>query len=77
MTILGSSGLLAWWQGRKLSQAKDDVKADVASVKTDVKALLEPRARKLEGAISGRALYDGRVDPAAALALIKSARAAA
>ncbi|HEY8336787.1 MAG TPA: 1-(5-phosphoribosyl)-5-[(5-phosphoribosylamino)methylideneamino]imidazole-4-carboxamide isomerase [Tardiphaga sp.] len=43
----------------------------------DVKALLEPRAQKLEGAISGRALYDGRVDPAAALALIKSARAAA
>lgn len=43
----------------------------------DVEALLQPRARKLEGAISGRALYDGRVDPAAALALIKSARAAA
>jgi phosphoribosylformimino-5-aminoimidazole carboxamide ribotide isomerase len=43
----------------------------------DVKAMLEPRARKLEGAISGRALYDGRLDPAAALALIKTARAAA
>ncbi|MDB5503910.1 MAG: 1-(5-phosphoribosyl)-5-[(5-phosphoribosylamino)methylideneamino] imidazole-4-carboxamide isomerase [Tardiphaga sp.] len=43
----------------------------------DVKAMLEPRARKLEGAIAGRALYDGRLDPAAALALIKSARAAA
>jgi phosphoribosylformimino-5-aminoimidazole carboxamide ribotide isomerase len=43
----------------------------------DVKALLEPRARKLEGAISGRALYDGRVDPAAALQLIRSARSAA
>ena len=27
----------------------------------DVKALLEPRARKLAGAIAGRALYDGRV----------------
>src|SRR5207237_10251005 len=26
----------------------------------DVKALLEPRAKKLEGAISGRAIYDGR-----------------
>ena len=38
----------------------------------DVKALLEPRARKLEGAIAGRALYDGRLDPAEALALIKS-----
>lgn len=42
----------------------------------DVKALLQPRARKLEGAISGRALYDGRVDPAEALALIKTARVA-
>jgi phosphoribosylformimino-5-aminoimidazole carboxamide ribotide isomerase len=43
----------------------------------DVKAMLTPRARKLEGAIAGRALYDGRLDPTAALALIKSARAAA
>jgi phosphoribosylformimino-5-aminoimidazole carboxamide ribotide isomerase len=43
----------------------------------DVRALLTPRAKKLEGAISGRALYDGRIDPAAALALIKSARTAA
>ncbi len=38
----------------------------------DVKALLEPPARKLAGAIVGRALYDGRLDPAAALALIRS-----
>jgi len=43
----------------------------------DVKALLAPRARKLAGAIVGRALYDGRLDPQAALALIRSARAAA
>jgi len=43
----------------------------------DVKAMLTPRARKLAGAVAGRALYDGRLDPAAALALIKSARAAA
>jgi phosphoribosylformimino-5-aminoimidazole carboxamide ribotide isomerase len=39
----------------------------------DVKALLEPRAKKLEGAISGRALYDGRLDAAEAIALIKAA----
>ena len=39
----------------------------------DVKALLEPRAKKLAGAIVGRALYDGRLDPAAALQLIRSA----
>ena len=42
----------------------------------DVKAMLTPPAKKLEGAIAGRALYDGRLDPAAALALIRSARAA-
>ena len=36
----------------------------------DVKALVEPRAAKLEGAITGRALYDGRLDPRAALALV-------
>jgi phosphoribosylformimino-5-aminoimidazole carboxamide ribotide isomerase len=39
----------------------------------DIKALLTPRARKLEGAITGRALYDGRLDAAAALKLIKAA----
>jgi phosphoribosylformimino-5-aminoimidazole carboxamide ribotide isomerase len=43
----------------------------------DVKALLAPRAKKLAGAIAGRALYDGRLDPAVALALIRDARAAA
>lgn len=43
----------------------------------DIEALLAPRAARLEGAISGRALYDGRLDPAAAMALIRAARAAA
>jgi phosphoribosylformimino-5-aminoimidazole carboxamide ribotide isomerase len=43
----------------------------------DVKAMLSPRAKKLAGAIAGRALYDGRLDTAKALALIKNARAAA
>ena len=43
----------------------------------DVKALLAPHAKKLAGAIAGRALYDGRIDPAVALALIRNARAAA
>ncbi|MGJ4951229.1 1-(5-phosphoribosyl)-5-[(5-phosphoribosylamino)methylideneamino]imidazole-4-carboxamide isomerase [Bradyrhizobium sp. HKCCYLS20291] len=40
----------------------------------DVKAMLTPRAKKLEGAIAGRALYDGRLDPVEALALIRAAR---
>ncbi len=43
----------------------------------DVKAMLQPKAKKLAGAIAGRALYDGRLDPAAALKLIRAARNAA
>lgn len=38
----------------------------------DVKALLRPEYQMLEGAISGRALYDGRIDPKQALALLNS-----
>ena len=34
----------------------------------DIEALASPECAVLEGAISGRALYDGRVDPKAALA---------
>jgi phosphoribosylformimino-5-aminoimidazole carboxamide ribotide isomerase len=36
---------------------------------------MEPRARKLAGAIAGRALYDGRLDAAQALRLIRCGRA--
>jgi len=43
----------------------------------DVKALLQPRAKKLAGAIAGRALYDGRLDSAEALQLIRAARTTA
>jgi phosphoribosylformimino-5-aminoimidazole carboxamide ribotide isomerase len=42
----------------------------------DVRRLLEPDCRILAGAISGRALYDGRLDAAEALALIRKAEAA-
>jgi phosphoribosylformimino-5-aminoimidazole carboxamide ribotide isomerase len=41
----------------------------------DVRALLTPRAKRLEGAVVGRALYDGRLDAAAALQLVRAARA--
>jgi len=41
----------------------------------DIRALLEPRAQKLAGAIAGRALYDGRLNAAEALASLRSARA--
>jgi phosphoribosylformimino-5-aminoimidazole carboxamide ribotide isomerase len=40
----------------------------------DVRALLRPEYSRLEGAITGRALYDGRLDAVEALALIKRAR---
>lgn len=39
----------------------------------DIKALLKPEYAMLEGAITGRALYDGRLDAAEALALIAAA----
>ncbi|ACP27131.1 phosphoribosylformimino-5-aminoimidazole carboxamide ribotide isomerase [Sinorhizobium fredii NGR234] len=42
----------------------------------DIRRLAAPDAAKLEGAISGRALYDGRIDPKEALALIRAARKA-
>lgn len=43
----------------------------------DIRALIAPEASRLEGAITGRALYDGRIDPAEALALIAQAKKAA
>ena len=43
----------------------------------DLRALKAHEENGIIGVIAGRALYDGRLDPAAALALIKSARAAA
>ncbi len=42
----------------------------------DIERLLEPDCAILEGAIAGRALYDGRLDPAAALRLISEREAA-
>jgi phosphoribosylformimino-5-aminoimidazole carboxamide ribotide isomerase len=39
----------------------------------DVERLLEPDCAILEGAVAGRALYDGRLDGAAAVALVKAA----
>lgn len=39
----------------------------------DIKKLVEPRAKKLAGAIAGRALYDGRLDAKVALELAASA----
>jgi phosphoribosylformimino-5-aminoimidazole carboxamide ribotide isomerase len=43
----------------------------------DIERLTQPDAAILEGAITGRALYDGRIDPAAALALVAARSRAA
>lgn len=40
----------------------------------DIERMTQPDAAKLEGAISGRALYDGRIDPKEALAMLRKAR---
>ncbi len=40
----------------------------------DVRRLLQPDCSRLAGAITGRALYDGRLDPVRALDLIRAAR---
>ena len=40
----------------------------------DIRAMIAADCKGLEGAISGRALYDGRLDPAEAIALLKGAR---
>ena len=42
----------------------------------DIAAMAAPEARILAGAITGRALYDGRIDARAALALLDQRRAA-
>jgi phosphoribosylformimino-5-aminoimidazole carboxamide ribotide isomerase len=39
----------------------------------DIRRMTMPDAQELEGAISGRALYDGRIDSREALALLKAA----
>ena len=47
----------------------------IASI-DDIERLLAPDCARLAGAIAGRALYDGRLDPVAALAMVRAARGA-
>jgi len=71
----GAKGFMPWMRRQRPDVVcLQEIKCQEADL---TKALLAPRAKKLAGAIAGRALYDGRLDPAAALALIRSARAAA
>ncbi|MBL4740750.1 MAG: 1-(5-phosphoribosyl)-5-[(5-phosphoribosylamino)methylideneamino]imidazole-4-carboxamide isomerase [Sneathiella sp.] len=46
----------------------------VASIK-DIEELLKVQSSGIEGVIIGRALYDGRIDPAAAMKLVEQANA--
>ena len=39
----------------------------------DIHRMMQPDARKLAGAITGRALYDGRIDAAEALSILRAA----
>ncbi len=40
----------------------------------DIEAMMMPEHRRIAGAITGRALYDGRLDPVAALARLRQGR---
>ncbi len=40
---------------------------------TDIEMMTQPEMRILEGAISGRALYDGRINPEEALSMLRAA----
>lgn len=77
-TDIDRDGILAGINWDKTLELADHISIPViasgglASME-DIKRLAEPSAAKLEGAISGRAIYDGRIDPAAALALLKAA----
>ena len=77
-TDIDRDGILAGINWQSTIQLADAISIPViasgglASI-ADIVRMTMPDARKLEGAISGRALYDGRIDPAEALAILHSA----
>ena len=77
-TDIDRDGILAginWDATLKLAEATSIpviASGGLASM-ADIATLADPRYRRLEGAISGRALYDGRIDSREALALLKAA----
>ncbi|MEQ1523207.1 MAG: HisA/HisF-related TIM barrel protein, partial [Aestuariivirga sp.] len=77
-TDIDRDGILKGINFEKTLELANSVKIPViasgglASIK-DVERLLQPDCAILEGAISGRAIYDGRLDPKAALKLIREA----
>ncbi len=80
-TDIGRDGLLKGLNIEATLELADAISIPViasgglASI-TDIEHMLQPRCVRLEGAISGRALYDGRIDPQQALRLIRAAREA-
>jgi phosphoribosylformimino-5-aminoimidazole carboxamide ribotide isomerase len=79
-TDIDRDGILTginWDSTIELAQAVDIpviASGGLASI-ADIVRMTMPDAKKLEGAISGRALYDGRIDPAEALAILREATA--
>ncbi len=77
-TDIDRDGILKGINFEKTLELANSVKIPViasgglASIK-DVERLLQPDCAILEGAISGRAIYDGRLDAKAALKLIREA----
>jgi len=75
-TDIDRDGVLAginWESTIELTQAVSIpviASGGLASI-ADIVRMTMPDATKLEGAISGRALYDGRIDPAEALAILR------
>jgi phosphoribosylformimino-5-aminoimidazole carboxamide ribotide isomerase len=78
-TDIGRDGLLKGldFEGtRELAEAVSIpviASGGLASIE-DVKTLLKPENKAIAGAITGRALYDGRLDPLEAVALTRGAR---
>ena len=77
-TDIDRDGILAGINWQSTIELADAVSIPViasgglASI-ADIVRMTMPDAKKLEGAISGRALYDGRIDPAEALAILHAA----
>ena len=77
-TDIDRDGILAginWDSTLKLAQATSIpviASGGLASM-DDIATMTDPKYRALEGAISGRALYDGRIDSREALAMLKAA----
>ncbi|MEO8685590.1 MAG: 1-(5-phosphoribosyl)-5-[(5-phosphoribosylamino)methylideneamino] imidazole-4-carboxamide isomerase, partial [Devosia sp.] len=77
-TDIDRDGILAginWDATLKLAEATSIpviASGGLASM-ADIATMTQPKYRALEGAISGRALYDGRIDSREALAMLKAA----